>query len=107
MISRANRRNYTRWEAGNPSAIFEKDILHVLGVRRGVMETLLEPQSVYDQDSHDRDYTDLEDCFLRNNVVDERVTQADLERKCSYVLRWIRCGLRAQIVPTARAVNSS
>jgi hypothetical protein len=45
---------------------------------------------MYYQDSHDHDYTNLEDCFLRNNVVDERVTQADLEREYSYVLRWIR-----------------
>jgi hypothetical protein len=31
MVSRANWRNYTYSEAGNPSTVFEKDILHVLG----------------------------------------------------------------------------
>jgi hypothetical protein len=89
MIARRNWRRYESWKTGSSIATFENNILRVHGVRRGVVKTLIDPMSKPPQLFYELGYTSLEDCFLRNNVVNRRVTRADLERECSYVLRWI------------------
>jgi hypothetical protein len=89
MIARRNWRRYEPWETGSLIATFENNILHVHGSKRGVVKTRIYPMSIPPQALNGLGYTSLEDCFLRNNVVNRRVTKADLKRDCSYVLRWI------------------